>query len=323
MKKATVLAAVAIAASTALAQAQTTWDMPTPYAPKEFHTLNIQQFVDEVKQATGGQLAVNVHPNGSLIRHADILRAVSTGQVNIAEFYPGTFGNEEAVFDADALPFLTSSYDEAWKLYEAHKPALERVLQKRGMRLLYSVPWPPQGIFTKNAIQSLNDFKGAKFRTYSPLQSRFVELLGASPTVIQPAEVPQAFATGTISMMMTAATTGVATKAWEYTGHLYLTNAWIPKNVVVVNTRAFQRLPEAQGKALLAAAAAAEKRGWEMSRQREKEGNEILAKNGMTLHKPDASMMAEFQRVGRLVADEWLKKAGAEGQQILKSFRGK
>jgi TRAP-type C4-dicarboxylate transport system substrate-binding protein len=321
MKKVTVLAALAIAMGAA--QAQTTWDMPTPYAPREFHTLNVQQFVDEVKQATGGQLAMNVHSNGSLIRHADILRAVSTGQVNIAEFYPGTFGNEEAVFDADALPFLISSYDEAWKLYQAQKPALERVLEKRGMRLLYSVPWPPQGIFTKNAIQSIKDFKGAKFRTYSPLQSRFVELLGSSPTVIQPAEVPQAFATGTISMMMTAATTGVATKAWEYTGHLYLTNAWIPKNVVVANTRAFQRLPEAQSKALLAAAGAAEKRGWEMSRQREKESNDILAKNGMTLHQPDAAMMAEFQRVGSVVADEWLKKAGADGQQILKTFRGK
>src|SRR5687768_946245 len=321
MKRLTALAVLAIAAGTL--QAQTTWDMPTPYAPKEFHTLNIQQFADEVKQATGGQLAFNVHPNGSLIRHADILRAVSTGQVNIAEFYPGTFGNEEPVFDADALPFLISSYEEALKLYQAHKPALERALQKRGLRLLYAVPWPPQGIFTKNAIQSPSDLKGAKFRTYSPLQSRFVELLGASPVVIQPAEVPQAFATGAIAMMMTAATTGVATKAWEYTGHLYLTNAWIPKNVVVVNTRAFQRLPEAQRNALLSAAAAAEKRGWEMSRQREKEGNDILAKNGMTLHKPDPAMMAEFQRVGRVVADEWLKKAGAEGQQILQSCRGK
>lgn len=321
MMKVTALAALAIAASAA--QAQTTWDMPTPYAPREFHTVNIQQFADEVKQATGGQLVVNVHANGSLIRHADILRAVSTGQVSIAEFYPGTFGNEEAVFDADALPFLISSYDEAWKLYHAQKPALERVLQKRGMRLLYSVPWPPQGIFTKNAIQSFKDFKGAKFRTYSPLQSRFVELLGAHPTVIQPADVPQAFATGAIGMMMTAATTGVATKAWEYTRHLYLTNAWIPRNVVVVNVRAFQRLSEAQRDALVTAAAAAEKRGWEMSRRRETEGNDILAKNGMTLHRPDAAMMGQLQDVGRIVADEWLRKAGADGQEILKGFRGR
>lgn len=322
MKK--TLASLALSAFiAAAAQAQTTWDMPTPYAPREFHTLNIQQFVDDVKQASGGQLLVNVHPNGALIRHADILRAVSTGQVSIAEFYPGTFGNEEAVFDADALPFLTASYDEAWKLYQVQKPVLEKIFQKRGLRLLYAVPWPPQGIFTKNALKSVEDFKGAKFRTYSPLQSRFVELLGASPTVIQPAEVPQAFATGAISMMMTAATTGVATKAWEYLGHLYLTNAWIPKNAVVVNARSFQRLPEPQRKALVDAAAAAERRGWEMSRNREKESNEILAKNGLALHQPDPAMMAEFKRVGGIVADEWLKKAGPDGAAILKAYRAR
>lgn len=322
MKKALVCAALLAAGATAV-RAQTVWDMPTPYAPREFHTQNIQQLVDEVKAATGGQLVINVHPNGSLVRHADILRAVSTGQVNIAEFYPGTFGNQEPLFDVDSLPFLVKSYDDAWKLYQVQKPTLGKKLRERGMHLLYSVPWPPQGIFTKQALKSVEDFKRAKFRTYSPLQSRFVELLGASPTVIQPAEVPQAFATGAISMMMTAASTGVQTKAWEYLGHLYLTNAWIPKNVVVANARGFQQLPEAQRRALTDAAAAAEKRGWEMSQQREKESNETLAKNGLTLHQPDPAMVAEFSRVGGVIVSEWLKTAGPDGEAIIKAYRAR
>ena len=305
------------------AQAQTTWDMPTPYAPREFHTVNIQEFADRVKADTGGKMVINVHPNGSLVRHADILRAVSTGQVSIAEFYPGTFGNQEPLYDVDSLPFLVKSYEDAWKLYQVQKPVLEKKLRERGMQLLYSVPWPPQGIFTKQPLKSVEDFKKAKFRTYSPLQSRFAELLGASPTVIQPAEVPQAFTTGAISMMMTAASTGVQTKAWEYLGHLYLTNAWIPKNVVVVNARAFQQLPDSTRKAFADAAAAAEKRGWEMSRQREKDSNEILAKNGLTLHQPDAAMMAEFTRIGGIIVSEWLKTAGPDGEAIIKAYRGR
>lgn len=305
------------------AQAQTTWDMPTPYAPREFHTLNIQQFADKVKSDTGGRVVINVHPNGSLVRHADILRAVSTGQVSIAEFYPGTFGNQEPLYDVDSLPFLLKSYEDAWKLYEVQKPVLDRKLRERGMHLLYSVPWPPQGIFTKQPLKSVDDFKRAKFRTYSPLQSRFAELLGASPTVIQPAEVPQAFATGAISVMMTAASTGVQTKAWEYLGHLYLTNAWIPKNVVVANARAFQQLPEPARKAFVEAAAEAEKRGWEMSRQREKESNETLAKNGLTLHQPDAAMLAEFTRVSGIIVSEWLKTAGPDGEAIIKAYRAR
>lgn len=316
-------AACALALGTGTARAQTKWDMPTPYSDGEFHTVNVRQFVEDVKKATGGQLDIVVHSNGSLIKHPDMLRAVSTGQVNIAEFLLGQFGNEEPVFNADNVPFLAAGYDNAWKLYQAQKPVLEKKLQGRGLRLLYSVAWPGQGIYTKNALKSVDDLKGVKFRTYSPLTARLAELLGASPTVIQVPEVPQAFATGTISAMITSSATGTSTKAWEFVKNYYMTNAMHPKNVVVVNERAFQRLPAAQQQALAQAAAAAEKRGWDMSRQREASANKLLADNGMTVHTPDAAMMAAFTRIGEQMTAEWLKTAGADGEAIVKAFRGR
>jgi TRAP-type C4-dicarboxylate transport system substrate-binding protein len=191
------------------------------------------------------------------------------------------------------------------------------------MRLLYSVAWPGQGIYTKNPMKSVADLKGTKFRTYSPQTARLAELLGASPTVIQVPEVPQAFATGTISAMITSSATGTSTKAWEFVKNYYLTNAMHPKNVVVVNERAFQRLPAAQQKALVEAASTAETRGWAMSKVRELEANELLQKNGMTLHKPDAAMMAAYTKVGAQMTEEWLKTAGPEGAAIIKAYNGK
>ena len=187
-----------------------------------------------------------VHSNGSLIKHPDMLRAVSTGQVNIAEFLLGQFGNEDPVFAADNIPFVATGYDNAYKFYQAQKPLLEKKLAGRGLRLLYSVAWPGQGIYTKNVLKSVDDLKGTKFRTYSPQTARLAELLGASPTVIQVPEVPQAFATGTVHAMITSSATGTSTKAWEFVKNYYLTNAFHPKNVVVVNERAFQRLPNAK-----------------------------------------------------------------------------
>jgi TRAP-type C4-dicarboxylate transport system substrate-binding protein len=320
------LRVIAIASAAMLAfaaQAQTKWDMPTPYSDGEFHTINVRQFVDEVKKATGGQLDINVHSNGSLIKHPDMLRAVSTGQVNIAEFLLGQFGNEEPVFNADNLPFLATGYDNAWKLYQAQRPVLERKLQGRGLRLLYSVAWPGQGIYTKNPLKSVDDLKGTKFRTYSPLTARLAELLGASPTVIQVPEVPQAFATGTISAMITSSATGTSTKAWEFVKNYYATNAMHPKNVVVVNARAFERLPDAQKKALTAAAAAAEKRGWDLSRKRETDANKMLADNGMTVHAPDEAMTDAFRKIGYIMLADWTTQAGPDGQAVIKSYRGR
>jgi TRAP-type C4-dicarboxylate transport system substrate-binding protein len=321
MRRLAILAAAAFAV--AGAHAQTKWDMPTPYSDGEFHTRNVKSFAEDVEKATGGKLALQVHSNGSLIKHPDIFRAVSTGQVNIAEFLLGQFGNEEPVFNADNVPFLAAGYDAAWKLYQAQKPLLEKTLQKRGLQLLYSVAWPGQGIYTKEPLKSVEDLKGTKFRTYSPLTARLAELLGASPTVIQVPEVPQMFATGAVQAMITSSATGTSTKAWEFVKNYYTTSAMHPKNAVVVNRRAYSRLPKDQQQALVKAGATAEKRGWEMSKAREKEGNETLAKNGMSVREPDAKMKAAFQKIGNQMAKEWEKAAGADGQAILKAYRSK
>jgi TRAP-type C4-dicarboxylate transport system substrate-binding protein len=318
-----IAALAAAAAAFGAAQAQSKWDMPTPYSDGEFHTRNVRAFAEDVKQATGGKLDINVHSNGSLIKHPDILRAVSTGQVSIAEFLLGQFSNEDPVFAADNVPFVAPGYDAAFKFYQAQKPVLEKKLQGRGMRLLYAVAWPGQGIYTRDPLKSVSDLKGTKMRTYSPLTARLAELLGASPVVVQVPEVPQMFATGAMQAMVTSSATGTATKAWEFVKNYVKTNAWNPKNVVVVNERAFNRLPKEEQNAITKAAAAAEPRGWEMSKAREKEGDETLVKNGVSVSEPTAELKAALAKIGEQMAAEWEKSAGADGQAILKAYRSK
>jgi TRAP-type transport system periplasmic protein len=305
------------------AHAQTKWDMPTPYSDGEFHTRNVKQFVEEVKKNTGGALDITVHSNGSLIKHPDILRAVSTGQVNMAEFLLGQFGNEDPVFAADNVPFVAPGYDSAFKFYQAQKPVLEKKLQGRGLKLLYAVSWPGQGIYTKDPVKTAADFKGLKMRTYSPLTSRLAELLGASPTIAQVPDVPQMFATGAMHAMVTSSATGTSTKAWEFVKNYYKTNAWNPKNVVVVNERAFARLPKPQQDGLVKAAAAAEPRGWEMSKARERDADELLAKNGISVQEPSPELKAALTKIGEQMAAEWEKTAGPDGQAILKAYKSK
>src|SRR5688572_16951112 len=299
MRRLAIFAAAALAVGGA--QAQTKWDMPTPYSDGEFHTRNVKSFVEDVQKASGGKLAIQVHSNGSLIKHPDILRAASTGQVSIAEFLLGQFGNEDPVFAADNVPFVAPGYDSAFKFYQAQKPVLEKKLQGRGLKLLYAVSWPGQGIYTKDPVKTAADFKGLKMRTYSPLTSRLAELLGASPTIAQVPDVPQMFATGAMQAMVTSSATGTSTKAWEFVKNYYKTNAWNPKNVVVVNARAFGGLPKDQQEALLKAARAAEPRGWEMSKAREKEGDETLAKNGVAVAEANPQLKSALAKIGEQI----------------------
>ena len=321
MKK-TIIAAAALALC-GIANAQTKWDMPTPYSDGEFHTRNVRQFVEDVKKNTNGALDIQVHSNQSLIKHADTLRAVSTGQVNIGEVLLGQFANEDPVFAADNVPFVAPGYDSAWKFYQAQKPVLEKKLQGRGMRLLYAVAWPGQGFYTKEPLKTTGDLKGQKMRTYSPLTSRLAELLGATGVQVQVSDVPQMFATGAMHAMVTSSATGTSTKAWEFVKNYTKTSAWNPKNVVVVNQRAFNALPKQVQEGVVKAAAAAEPRGWEMSKAREKEGDETLAKNGVTVVDANPQLRAALAKIGEQMAQEWEKSAGADGQAILKAYKSK
>jgi TRAP-type transport system periplasmic protein len=304
------------------AMAQTKWDMATPYSDIQFHTQNVRWFADEVKKATNGQLDLVVHSNGSLIKHPDILRAVQSGQINAGEILLAQFGNEDPIFEIDGMPFFAVGYDQAKKLYDAQKALLEDRFGKRNIRLLYAVPWPGQGLYSKQPLNRLADYKGVKFRSYSPLTAKLAELMGAVPTTVQLPELAQAFATNIVTAMLTSAPGGVDGKVWEYTKYYYDTKAFLPKNAIIVNERAFRRLPEAQQKAVLDIARKAEERGWALSKETEVSATKKLADNGMTIVQPEPAMMKEFKGIGDQMLKDWLQKAGPDGEALAKKFRG-
>lgn len=321
MKIAHALAAVCAAAFCAAASAQVKWDMPTPYAATNFHTENIAQFVADVDKATKGKLKITVHPNGSLFKANEIKRAVQGGQAQIGEILISGYSNEDAIYGVDSVPFLATSYADAAKLWKASRKAIEDRFAKQGLMVLYSVPWPPQGIYSSKPIHSIADMKGLKMRTYNPYTSRIAELAGAQPVTIQVAELAQAFATGAVNANITSGATGYDTKAWEVVKNYYDTQAWLPKNIVFVNKAAFDALDKASQAAVLKAAAAAEERGWKVSEEKNKWYLEQLAKNGMTVSVPSPQLKADFRKIGETMTAEWLKTAGADGQAIVEAYR--
>src|SRR5262249_19235893 len=130
------------------ALAQPKWDLPTAYPANNFHTENIQQFANDVEKSTGGKLKITIHSNASLFRAPEIKRAVLGGQAQAGEILLVNFENEDPLYGLDGVPFLATSYGDAMKLYKAERKALDAKLDKQGMMVLYTVPWPPQGIYT-------------------------------------------------------------------------------------------------------------------------------------------------------------------------------
>jgi len=311
----------ALLALSASALAQTKWDLPAAYPATNFHTENLVQFASDVDKATGGKLKIQVHANASLFKAPEIKRAVQGGQAQIGEILLVNFKNEWQIFGADGIPFLADSYDAAMKLWRVQKPMLDKKLGEQGMMVLYAVAWPPQGIYTKRTLNSAADMKGLKWRAYSPATARIAELVGAQPVTVQAAELSQAMATGVVDSYMSSGSTGFDSKTYEHIKNWYDTQAWLPKNAVIVNRAAFNALDKPTQDALIKAAADAETRGWAASRKANSETLDKLKANGMQILQPPAQLKADMQKVGETMLKEWLDKAGPEGQQLVDAFR--
>ncbi len=296
------------------------WDLAAAYADSLFHTKNIKLFAEDVKKASNGSLNIKVHPGGALIKkNKDNRNAVRSNQIQAAEFLGAWLSNEEQIWAVDTLPFTATSYEAAMKLWQASKPAIEKALDKQGLKLLFAVPWPPQGLYSVKEIKSIDNLKGMKFRTYSPFTSRFAMLAGAAGTEIQP-PLATAFQTGRVEAMITSSSFGVANKAWDYLEYFYDVQAWLPKNFIVVSKRALAKLDDATQKVVLEAAANAENRGWQMSADSNNAAKKALADNNMKVVAPSLELVDGFKTIGKTMGDEWAEKAGSAGKAILDSY---
>jgi TRAP-type C4-dicarboxylate transport system substrate-binding protein len=274
-----------------------------------------------VADATGGKLQITVHANASLFKAPEIKRAVQTGQAQAGEVLMSLHENEDPLYGLDVVPFLATSFEQSKKLWDLQRPALEKKLSGQGLMLLYAVPWPPQGIFAKKDINSVEDLKGVKWRAYNVGTSRIGELVGAQAVTVQAAELPQALATGVVNTFMTSGATGYDSKVWESLSHFYDTQAWIPKNITFVNKAAFDALDKPTQEALLKSAKAAEERGWRVAQEKTKWYTEQLVSRGMKVQPPGAELKAGLMKVGDQLTADWMKKAGADGQAIVEQFR--
>jgi TRAP-type C4-dicarboxylate transport system substrate-binding protein len=319
--KSAALAAAAAAIVAGSAVAQSKWNLPSAYPADNPHSVNLAAFAKDVADATGGKLQIALHPGASLFKGPDIKRAVATGQAQVGEVLISIHENEFAVFGIDVVPFLATSFDDAGKLWKASRPAIERQLGSQGLIALFGVPWPPQGIFAKKEINTIEDMKGLKWRAYNVGTARIGELVGAQAVTIQAAELPQALATGVVNSFMSSGATGYDSKVWESLTHFYDTQAWLPKNVTFVNKAAYDQLDKPTQDALLKVAAAAEARGWWRSQDRTKWYLEQLTANGMRVLPPSGALKTGLQKIGERLTAEWAVKAGADGRAVIDAYK--
>jgi len=322
MKRLLILTAGAIlAAGMAAGMAQATeWDMPMAYADSNFHSQNGILFAKAIGVCTGGNLTITVHAGGSLFKGSDIKRAVQTGQAPIGERLLSAHQNENPIFGTDSVPFLATSYAQSAKLWKVTKPVMTKILEAQNLVLLYSVPWPPQGLYFKKPISSIADMKGIKFRAYNAATARFAELAGMLPVQIEAAELSQALSTGVADAFISSGSTGYDRKVWEQLGYFYDAQAWLPRNYVFANKDAFDALPVRSQDCLKSVGMMAGATGTARSQELSGWYLRQLAAHGMKVQAPGPELKKGLDKIGVIMTREWVKSAGPQGAAIVAAY---
>lgn len=297
------------------------WNLATPYGDASFHTENTKQFAADVGEASDGELTITVHSGGSLIAHPEIKPSVRRGTIQAGEVFLSILSNESPIFEVDTLPGLVNGYEDAYDLWQASKPVITELFAEQGLMPLYAVAWPAQGIYTDFELTDASQFEGLRVRAPNINTQRFVENLGGIPTETEEADIPTAFSTGRVDAMITSVSTGNSMSAWDYVSHYNDAKLWLPKNIVFVNQRAFERLDDATQQAVLDAAARAEERGWQMSQEDSAESAEALEANGITISEPDGELQEQLQAAGQQLFDDWRERAGESAQALVEDYR--
>lgn len=314
-----VLAAAGLLATSATAAEK--WDMPMAYAATNYHSENGAAFAKCVTAGSGGALEIVTHPSGSLFKGNEIKRAVQTGQTPIGERLLSAHQNENVIFGVDSIPFLATSFDDSEKLWKAARPTIEKVLEEQNLVLLYSVPWPPQGLYFKKPVNSIADMRGLKFRSYNSATARLAELAGMLPVQIEAAELSQALATGVAESFISSGATGYDRKVWEHLTHFYEVDAWLPRNHIFVNKDAWDGLDGGTQDVLRGCADEAAANGLKRAVDYTQFTLNGLREGGMQVVKAGDTLRSDLMKIGETMTGEWLGQAGDEGQAIVDSFK--
>ncbi len=286
-------------------------------APQFTTSVGSQKMTEEIEELTGGEVKVRLRQAGTLqIAPNNISQAVAENVVQMGD--DQYFAGNVPIGNVLKLPFLIQSYEEYEKASEVVLPYIEEGYAKIGVTVLADYVYPMQYMWGRAEIDSLESINGAKIRVASPEAGEAIRRFGGSSVTLGASEVPSALDRGVVDGIITGT---VGADLWQdmlKTGYLLGLNY---NNVyIIVNTQAFEALPQEQQDAIRTAAKNAA--AWDTETMRTDDAALIGSLNGkIAITEPTA---ADKEKAFSLLAsfwDEWAQQNGDTAVEVLAKVR--
>ncbi|GAU09950.1 C4-dicarboxylate ABC transporter substrate-binding protein [Desulfoplanes formicivorans] len=213
-----------------------------------FPCVQMERWKKEVEKRTDGQVSIETYPGGTLLGAKNMLRGVMKGQADIGclcmSYQPGVF----PMTTVAELPVgFASSAVASRVLYELYRMHTPKEFAKVKVLALFTSA--PTNIMSRVPVRSITDFTGLELRA-SGMASRVLDRLGATPVSMPMPETPEALQKGLVKGLMSSLEVMQDMNFAEYCPYVTRTDFQVYPFAVIMNKRAFDRLPVAVQKVL-------------------------------------------------------------------------
>lgn len=290
--------------------------------PNNHHSQGLVDFAAKVSEATNGMVEISVQAGGALgYKGPELLKVVRDGLVPVSDILVSGVAGDEPMLEVVTLPFLVQSFEEAKILNEIARPYFDKVLEEKwNQKILYNAPWPAAGLWAQKEINTLDDIKGLKTRTYDKNGALVMEALEATPYPLPFSEVYSSLATGVIDSVLTSTPTAVDANFWEVLEYYAPVNVTTAANIVTVNLDEFNKLDQETQDTLIQLGKEMEEEMWAMVAELDKEKEAVVNDNGITTLVPSEELLSNLAEITEGIRADWLANAPAEAKEIVEKF---
>src|SRR5699024_8725943 len=299
-----------------------TWIANEVYPENNHNTEALFEFAEKLEEDTNGKVKLDVMAGGALgYEGPELLTAVRDNAVPVSDMLTSGVAGDEPLFEIVTLPFLVLDFDEGKILNDIARPYFDKVAEEKwNQKILYITAWPAAGFWTQDKVESVEDMKGLKMRTYDKNGALVVEAGGGTPHPLPFSEVYSSLQTGVLDSVLTSSPTAVDAKFWEVLDYYSPVNVTMATSFASISLDEFNKMDPEDQDALLEAAQEIEDAYWDHVPKLDEEQVAISNDNGIETLEPSDEFMQGLTDLTEEIRNDWLESAPPEAEEIIEKF---